>query len=64
MVMAHYTWCPKCDMDTLHHNHECTICAERIRREERAVWLSLTAEEKIEKLLKRIEILERNPVRY
>lgn len=64
MVMAQHTWCRTCDADTLHHNGKCTICAERIRRKKRAVWVALTPDEKIEKLLKRIEALERNPIRY
>ena len=63
MVMARHEWCTICDAQTMHHSGECTACAERIRREERAVWLALTPDEKIERLLKRIEDLERSPIR-
>jgi hypothetical protein len=64
MVMAMYKWCAECDVDTLHHNHDCTVCSERERRVKRAEWCALTDGERIELLMKRIEILERKPVRY
>ena len=62
MVMASVGWCATCDSDTVHHGMRCTVCAERNRRQERAAWLALTADEKIEQLLKRVEVLERRPI--
>jgi hypothetical protein len=64
MVMAMDKWCKKCDVDTLHHNHDCMICTERERRLARVKWCALTDGEKIEVLLKRIENLERSPIKY
>ena len=59
MVLAQHRWCTKCDRDTMHHNNKCVPCQEIRRREERVIWLALTPEEKIERLLKRIEDLEK-----
>ncbi len=64
MVRAIHQRCDQCDAFTMHHDGGCVVCAERERRVERAKWLALTDNEKIEVLLKRIEVLERGPTRY
>jgi predicted amidophosphoribosyltransferase len=64
MVMAINEWCVECDRETMHHNSKCVKCIEAKRRLNRAVWIALTNEEKIERLLKRIEQLERSPMKY
>lgn len=64
MVMARHQWCGTCEAETLHHNNKCTKCMEREKRVERAKWNALTNEEKIEVLLKRVEQLEKSPIKY
>jgi len=63
-MIAQMTYCRICDKETMHHSTKCTVCAERERRLERAKWLALTSEEKIDALLMRIEHLEQNPLRF
>jgi len=64
MVMVREKWCDVCDITTMHHDNKCIFCTERKRRLERAEWMALTNEEKIEILLKRIEDLEASPTTY
>ena len=64
MVMARHQWCRKCEAETLHHNNRCTQCMDREKRVARGKWNALTNEEKIEALLKRVEQLEKSPIKY
>ena len=56
--------CHDCDIERLHRNGKCSYCMEKAHRLERARWMALTPDEKIEELLKRIAILERGPLQY
>jgi hypothetical protein len=51
-------WCLVCQDYRSHLNNKCNHCADREAREIRAIWNSKTNEEKIESLLKRIQVLE------
>ena len=57
-------YCDYCERTTVHMNHQCNVCHARLERERIAVWNSLTSEEKLQDLRKRIEALERGPITY
>jgi len=58
MALLTHGWCSYCGDYKDHLNNKCIACACRETREERAIWNSKTNEEKIESLLKRIQVLE------
>jgi predicted ATP-dependent serine protease len=53
--------CRVCENKTTHINGKCSSCFERKERERIASWNSLTTEEKLQDLRKRVEKLERGP---
>jgi hypothetical protein len=64
MVMARHSWCHVCRRDTLHHNGWCCHC-EKLKEEAKVrAWESMSIEDKLTDLCKRIENLERGPARY
>lgn len=48
----------------MHTNTKCNICNEREERERVAKWNVQTVDEKLQDLRKRVESLERDPIRY
>ena len=64
MAYIHKDFCKYCEAETYHLNHRCNTCADRLHREKIAIWNSKTNEEKIQELLKRIEALENQNIKY
>ena len=64
--MAYITWdyCKDCEETTHHCNGECSQCRERRNRKELAAWQAQTVEEKLLDLHKRLQKLEKEPIRY
>ena len=56
--------CLKCEQLTTHINSKCSVCADRIKRQQVEKWNALTTDEKLNDLRKRIEILERGEVKF
>jgi hypothetical protein len=58
-------YCLHCERETNHVNHDCTLCLERIRREEMAAWQAKAFDEKLLDLHKRMLAIEnRKPIIY
>ena len=61
MVMAMTQWCQHCERETRHHDCQCTVCAERKRKEYLMAWNAMSVDERLSDLRRRIEQVERGP---
>lgn len=50
--------CYECNKVTQHCNNKCSVCDKKEKRKIEAAWKSLSTDQKIEALRKRIEALE------
>jgi len=64
MAFIRYEYCSVCEKETEHINLNCSSCQERERRLFIGQWNALNVDEKIQDLRKRIEKLERGPMRF
>jgi hypothetical protein len=64
MAFLDFNYCFKCEKETQHINGNCLFCCERLDRERIAKWNAQTIDEKLSNLRKRIEELERGPMRF
>jgi hypothetical protein len=64
MALVRDEYCTPCGQRRRFINGKCSACVDRKRREELAVWLSKTTEEKLLDLHRRVQVLEAGPPRY
>ena len=64
MAFVNFKYCSKCEIETNHTNDKCDTCRDRARRERTAAWNALTTDEKLQDLRRRVEGLERGPMRF
>ena len=57
-------FCAVCKKVTQHCNSKCGVCFEREERMRIAAWNAQTDGEKLQDLRRRVEALERGPVRF
>jgi hypothetical protein len=56
--------CPVCQKVTAFHNGLCSECEARKRREKEHKWQSMSYDDRLTDLLRRVEGLEQGPPRY
>jgi len=65
MAFVRDEYCDKCGRHTPHINSDgCQICLNKKAKEAERMWEAQDSDTKITDLRKRIERLERNPIRY
>ena len=64
MACISQEWCHWCKKNQQFLNGKCRPCSERENREKWILWDSLSVDDKLNKLLERIEKLETGPPRY
>jgi hypothetical protein len=64
MAFMTVKYCADCKKETQHCNGICLVCHERFELERITVWNSLTTDEKLNDIRKRVEKLERGPILY
>lgn len=64
MAYVVHQYCNECCNTTLHVNNKCSECKSREQRQKLAAWQSLTVEEKLLDIHKRLSYLERKPPIY
>jgi hypothetical protein len=64
MAFINDSYCPRCKKMTSHLNGECSICSDKEERKRIAKWNALTTNKKLSNLRKRVESLERGPIRF
>jgi predicted ATP-dependent serine protease len=64
MVYAADQYCEECASTTLHHNGKCTHCERAKAIMAEATWNAQPIEKKLLDLHRRLQKLERGPVRY
>lgn len=64
MVYTVMQYCRKCANTTVHHNGKCSACFANEERAKEAAWNSQPIEAKLLDLHRRLETIERGPMRF
>lgn len=64
MFLEQNKYCYVCEGNHDFHNDQCTECASRARREYLNKWQSMSYDDRLDNLRKRVEELERGPAVY
>lgn len=64
MAFVEHKECRVCQQVTRHCNGKCSDCESRKRREELNKWQSMSYDERLDDLRKRVESLEAGPLRF